>query len=123
MDCPVASSINAAIPPRASADFFFFFGKKSHNRSAHRADVYEGLYRGQKVAIKTLKDVKGDAVNQFLLEADTMTCVCVCVCVCVRVFVCSCVLLSCALLLMVEGGCGIRTWCSSSASARKAAPS
>ena len=38
-------------------------------------DVFEGIYRGQKVAIKTLKDVKGDAIDQFLLEADTMTCV------------------------------------------------
>nr|BAF02917.1 protein tyrosine kinase CSK [Monosiga ovata] len=47
--------------------------KSAQIGSGQFGDVFEGLYRGQKVAIKTLKDVQGDAIDQFLLEADTMT--------------------------------------------------
>lgn len=41
--------------------------------SGQFGDVYEGSYQGQKVAIKTIKDVKGDGVTQFLFEAEIMT--------------------------------------------------
>ena len=35
-------------------------------------DVFEGTYKGTKVAIKTLKNVTPQATEEFLAEADVM---------------------------------------------------
>ena len=36
-------------------------------------EVFEGTYKGTKVAVKTLKEVTDEAVHEFLAEADVMT--------------------------------------------------
>lgn len=41
--------------------------------SGQFGEVFEGTYKGTKVAIKTLKEATDDAIQEFLAEADVMT--------------------------------------------------